>query len=256
MCWKVFSRAFRAAAIVVVVVAFAAGLEAFSLSGGGGGISSVTHDTTLTGSGVAASPLGLVTPIAAANLGLPTCADSGGQHLNFTGSAITCGTSGPAVATTAFMQSPECYSPANITVAANATYVAMILVDHLVSFTKMAYSVSPTSGTENADFGLYNAAGNLIADVGAQHFSSSNLNQKTPVQTTPITMTPGYYYVAFTSTGTVTGLAGCGNGTNASGWNFFLSTNLVASTGGALPSSITPQTPVVSFGSTIKFALY
>jgi len=137
-------------------------------TGGGGGFSGVTTNSTLTGSGLASSALSVN--------GWPTnIFIIGGQA-----------------------------DSSNATVANKVNYSGFYLTTSL-TFTTLGVDISTPDGVNNSDIGIYNAAGSsLLANIGAQHLGSGGLQSFTITQGT-VTLQPARYLLAFTSAaGTLT----------------------------------------------------
>ena len=112
-----------------------------------------------------------------------------------------------------------------------------------VEFNKILQTIVGTDAVNHYDIGLYNYAGVLQASQGAAHVPSNGV-QAFVMQNGPITLQPGRYYLASTGDATT---ASSRYINEANGlWSFCQLQDFGASTGGALPASIT--SPADSFG--------
>jgi hypothetical protein len=162
----------------------------------------VQHDATLSGAGTVASPLAAAqqTPT-----GWPIAAYS-------TGLAPTLGT----------------------VVGANSSVLWAWFLPASVTFSHIAINIAFADAANNSDVGIYNAAGTLLADVGAQHMGSTG-NQVFNVSGGAKTVGPGLiFFLCATASGTFS----INSSTGLMALNF--TTAFAASVGGACPASITP----------------
>jgi len=105
-----------------------------------------------------------------------------------------------------------------------------------VLFSKLVFYVQTQDGGNNSDFGVYNASGTLIANIGAQILGAQGLQTIASVQGA-LTIQAGLYYYGFTSAAANLQLYG-----NNGGITPYYNASYAASVGGALPASITPPT--------------
>lgn len=101
--------------------------------------------------------------------------------------------------------------------------------------TDLIVKILTADGSNNSDIGLYDADGNLIAHIGAQHISSTGVISFS-IPGGPIIIGPGLYFLAFTSVATTLEWAVGSDGGSTSMTTLATSTT---SSGGALPSTIT-----------------
>lgn len=106
-----------------------------------------------------------------------------------------------------------------------------------VSFTKIYYFLNATDAVNSYDFGIYNAAGTLVAHIGAQTLPSNGVQSATISGGGPVLLTAGKYYYAFTGTAITAVQRFVNAGMSIS---FYGNDAFGTSTGGALPSTITP----------------
>lgn len=121
-------------------------------------------------------------------------------------------------------------------------YVAGIVLEYSLTFSNITLKVMDADAVNDSDCGMYNMAGALIANIGAQALGSVavvTIPTLQGIQTIP----PGLYLFAFTSAGSVLGLAG---DFDAPTW--FIDPDVAASIGGALPAAIGLRTVVPSYG--------
>jgi hypothetical protein len=220
-------------------------------SSGGGGGGGVTDLNTLTGSVVLAAgtnvtitPSGNTLTFAASgggggggactsfiypNLG-PFITSSGNTNLSFNNGSIIGG-------------------------SANATVLWPVQIDTALSVAKLYIPIvtADTTGGHLYDFGLYDASGNLVANLGATAFGSTGYsNNGVAFAQGTVSIPVGFYWFAWT--GNAVGLHIEGNGGQASpvtiqwvnnfttGPYWFPPASGGTTTGGALNSSITPPT--------------
>jgi len=103
-----------------------------------------------------------------------------------------------------------------------------------VTFSNLTIYIVVADAVNNADVGVYNAAGNLVANAGAQVMAATTWQTFAMVQGSQ-TILPGLYYFAFTSNSNTISF---GRSLVSSIWAFTQNAN--ASAGGALPATITP----------------
>ena len=175
------------------------------------GSSSVVTDGTLTGNGTGGNPLGVK-----------------GWPLPYTGS-------GSAFAS--FIVNP------------NSLVLCGLVIPYEVSFADITFQVdTPDAGGSLSDYGIYNAAGTLIANVGAQSFAV-NL-QTLPTLQGRKSIPPGVYWAAVTTNGATLVV----DGNQSSPFSLYFNQAFGASTGGALPATIVPPAYAVNSRS-LGFAL-
>jgi hypothetical protein len=139
--------------------------------------------------------------------------------------------------------------------AGNVILMASIFIPIAIAFNKLLIHITTgdATGTDHYDFGIYDLAGNLLADIGAQAITTTGQKQFAIAQGT-VTLKPGMYWFAFT--GNVAG------GITLDGYDtlavepFGIFASLVgtptwfhsatASVGGALPATATPPAPVAA----------
>lgn len=145
---------------------------------------------------------------------------------------------------------------------ANGMYYWGIIVTAPVTFSKITFyvqTVDTNAGSTSCadltgsnqtskqcyDLGIYSHAGTLLADIGPHQFQAGGLKTISNVQGS-VTIAPGQYYFAFTGTANTGALAF----SNSSGYITFANQAGGPSTsGGQLPSSITPAADSPAFGS-------
>ena len=132
-----------------------------------------------------------------------------------------------------------------ITPKANVAQLWGFLLPYNVTTTQVTYDVSSLDKTaNNYDIGIYTTAGALVVNVGATAattFASATGFKSLPWKQGSTSLTGGEYYLAIT-TNCASSCAKLGaSGDNVS---FASAASGGASTGGALPSSVTPPAPV------------
>lgn len=136
---------------------------------------------------------------------IPPASSSGGTVTSLTcGTGLTCspnsitttGSLTPLAATGFELNSPADSSP--VAVQANKIQMGAVLIPAPITFSKISIRVQTPDNSNNSDACLYNSAGTLIANIGAQHLGSAttvNLATQQGSQTIP----PGVYYFGVTS---------------------------------------------------------
>jgi len=191
-----------------------------------------TDGVTLQGAGVSGNSLALKAVQTAARL---TGAGTVASPLDIAGWPITCF---------------AIYDNGNgQTVTANKLSLTAFPLPYALTFAHIGLRIITDDATHDCDIGLYNSAGTLVANIGAQTIGSTGNQTFATVQGSQ-TISPGLYWFAITSaasnlqTGLIVGQFG----------GLYNSTGFGSSTGGALPSSITP--PALSLtNASLSFAL-
>ena len=153
------------------------------VAGGGTGLATLTANSVLVGAGTSAIHMigtsstadsSLHWGAAGADPGLlafPNCADSGGNHLNYTTAAhtLTCGTtSGATVIPT-------------VATATGATPIAITATNLLTTIISMA---TPTASTINLPTAVQTAGFRLCVKDGTTNFATNNATVKSPTSGT------------------------------------------------------------------------
>lgn len=132
---------------------------------------------------------------------------------------------------------------------ANQVSVYGFTLGYLLTFSNIAFVVAVADATHNTDIGIYNQAGNLVANIGATLISGTGTQHFATLQGAQ-TINPGLYTFGFTSAGTALTF-----NTTANQICWLWNNNVATSSGGVLPASVgalsvslNTQTPV--------FALY
>lgn len=127
-----------------------------------------------------------------------------------------------------------------LTAVANQTFVVGVLIQWPLSVGHIRFNVGTFDNSANLyDIGFYNAAGTLVADAGPASYTTAGRKSAAIVQGT-VTLNPGLYWLGFTGNASVLVISAYGSG--ALLWAFGGNANVAASTGGQLPSPITPPT--------------
>jgi len=133
--------------------------------------------------------------------------------------------------------------------AANTIAVFGFYLDRQILFSSMSIYVHDRDSVSTYDFGIYNASGTLVANLGTLAYTSNaTFYTKSTVQGN-VTLAAGWYYFAQTGSGggggDVLQLAGSYVGMYA-----YALTSATAATGGTLPASITPPSASLSGADT------
>jgi len=132
-----------------------------------------------------------------------------------------------------------CYGCTGEAVTANKYFLFGKYFPNPVSFSQMCVNISVADGAHNSDLCIYDAQGNLVANAGAQHMSSTGNICFAPNQSTPIILPPGLYFYGLTSAGGVLNVNASSTGNQLA---YSLNTAYGTSSGGACGSTITPPT--------------
>jgi hypothetical protein len=132
----------------------------------------------------------------------------------------------------------------------NVTTVWGFLLPYTVTTTQITYSVTTVDKTSNDyDIGIFSTLGKLLVDIGptpGTTFSALGGFHTLSWSQGSIGLAPGEYYLAFT-TNCATSCAQIGAA--ASNVSFAINISEGTSTGGALPSTITPPAEVWATGN-------
>src|SRR6266436_3309640 len=110
---------------------------------------------------------------------------------------------------------------------ANQTPCVGVIISWPLSVSHLTFNVTTLDNSTNKyDFGLYNAAGTLVANIGAASYTTSGAKTGALAQGT-VTLNPGLYFLAFTGNSTVMQFSGLNAG--ASNWQYGASANAGAS---------------------------
>jgi hypothetical protein len=131
---------------------------------GGGGLSTVSTNSTLTGSGTSGSPLSVAS--------WPLIYYSSGSNAN-----------NEALA------------------GANTIDGSGFVLQYSLTFSHITVQIATADGVNNSDLGIYTKAGVRVANVGAQAMASTGVQTFTTVQGAQ-TIQPGLYAFAWASAGT------------------------------------------------------
>jgi hypothetical protein len=126
----------------------------------------------------------------------------------------------------------------NLGSVANTTPVVGVLVQWPISVGHITINVTAQDNSANLyDFGFYNAAGTLVANVGAASYTTTGIKRLAFSQGT-VRFNPGLYFIGWTGNANVLNVTGLA--ANQTVWHFGASANAGASVGGAMPATITP----------------
>lgn len=142
--------------------------------------------------------------------------------------------------------------------AANDIAIFPFYLPYAMTVTNIIINVTAADGSNNSDVGIYDTAGNLLGQAGAQLFSSTGI-LTCALSGGAIDLPAGLYLFGITSASTTMSWA-CGPADNGNTSIYYFSTS-TASSGGTLPNitiaafaSITPQ--AACFGTrSIRFLL-
>jgi len=203
--------------------------------GGGGGLSAVVTDSSLTGNGTSGSPLGLL--LVSTN-GTLTGAGISSSKLGDT----------PVTFYTPFVNGNASSGFGNSAneVYLNGIYLPCIETGHL------AVNVTTADASNNYDLGIYNAAGTLVLNIGAQSLPSTGYQTFAWVQGSTL-LVQGLYWIAMTGNATTAKLGYINNGA----YVYATTDHGGATSGGALASSVTPPSLSITGNANLyNFVLY
>jgi hypothetical protein len=135
-------------------------------------------------------------------------------------------------------------------VTANQVSVYGFVIPYRFTFSNIAVASQTGDSVNNSDVGIYSAAGNLVAHIGAQAIQTFTGLQAFAVVGGAKTLPPGVYFFGWTSAANVLTLAG-NSGTPILSYT----ATAAASAGGALPGTITPPANSATIGL-VRFLLY
>jgi hypothetical protein len=121
--------------------------------------------------------------------------------------------------------------------AQNAINISPMYIPFSVTFGHIAVDVGTADGTNNSDFGIYDSSGNLKCNIGAAVYASTGVKNLACTQGS-VTISPGIYFFAFTTNGSVPTLKIYYSTASSGMFTWWSQTSATASTGGALPGSI------------------
>ncbi|HVH78582.1 MAG TPA: hypothetical protein VM782_04275 [Stellaceae bacterium] len=122
---------------------------------------------------------------------------------------------------------------------ANQVYVSGVPIYYPISAGHLTFDVGTAdAGGSLYDVGFYNAAGTLVANLGATAFTTTGFKTTAFAQGT-VRFNPGLYFIGFTGNGGTLQIYGNPGGSSLV-FVFGFNTNVATSSGGALPASITP----------------
>lgn len=225
--------------------------------GAGGAAGTVTTDgTTITGNGTVATPIALLDAItdgvtlqgagiSASKLALKAVQTA--AQLTGAGTvASPLGISGWPMS--GFNRAGYLAAVYNNT-SPNALALSPFNLPYALTFANIAVYVSTPDASHNSDIGLFNSAGTLVANIGAQLISSSGEQAFATAQGSQ-TIPPGLYWFALTSAATSFSIYG-----DNTSMSLYFSQAFGSSVGGALPASISP--PAFSIArNLLSFMLY
>jgi hypothetical protein len=215
-------------------------------SGGGGGGGTVhTDGVTIQGDGSAGNPVALLDAItdgvsltgAGISANKLALLDAMSDGLTLTGAGIV--SSKLTVAPSSFFTSGR--AQGSFGPGANVLLLMGFDLPGPLTFSTITIVVQDTDNVGLYDVGVYNAAGTLVAHAGAQTIPAGSV-QNFSVVGGAKTVPQGAYMFAFTGAGNVTFYY------DPSMLVWCLQTNYGSSSGGVLPSTITPPTRAVAAG--------
>lgn len=117
-------------------------------------------------------------------------------------------------------------------VGANNVWVSGFFLGYSATFAHITLNIGVADAAGLYDFGVYNKAGTLIADIGAQHLPSTGVQNFAIVQAAQ-TLQPGLYALGITGNSTTATFNS--QGTTIS---WISNANIATSSSGALPASV------------------
>jgi hypothetical protein len=176
----------------------------------------------------------------------PACADSGGNHLNFTTAAgFSCGTtSSGGTAATYFAYPGGTYTGSTITANGNQQTVWGIVNSAPASVGHITFNVTTADGVNNSAACIYNSSGTLIAHTAPATYGTTGLKTVALVEGT-VTFPAGRLFLGLTSAASTLAIMRFDSAPTVSS-----AANAGTTSSGACLSSITPTTdaPNISGG--------
>jgi len=175
-----------------------------------------------------------------------------GENINITNSpgSVTISATGGSAATLPFFVTGGEHTGGVQAATKNVTRLWGILLPYNVTTTEITYDVTTADNTANIyDIGIFNNSGNLVADIGpsaGKTFAPAKGFQTLAWSQGSTSLAAGRYYLAFTTNCASTCAAIAASTTYVS---FAVYASAGASTGGALPSAITPPADVWGTGN-------
>jgi len=196
--------------------------------GSGGGSSTVTTDgVTIQGDGSIGNPIALKQVETQARL---TGAGTVASKLDIAGWPLP------------FFMNVNNNGNGNVP-GANNMILWGVVIPFAVTFAHIIFILATADGSNNSDVGLYNASGNLIANIGAQHLGSTGVQSVATVQGAQ-TILPGLYFYGITSAaGTLNAWSG------SLGAGCYYNNAFATTSGGAMNATITPPTLAMNANS-------
>ena len=141
------------------------------------------------------------------------------------------GGGGGGAAPLTFFGDGEAFTPVG-PAAADEVYITGFVLPYELTFSNIGVDLHNTDNANDYDIGIYDQAGNLVADIGAQPLPAGGVQTFATVQGVQ-TINPGLYLFAFTGAAIKVTF---NNDSDSPVW--VLNANVAASVGGALPASI------------------
>jgi len=116
--------------------------------------------------------------------------------------------------------------------SSNVVAISAFVLPYTLTFANMLVDVSVADAVNNYDFGIYNQAGTLVANIGPQTLPATGLKKLATTQGVQ-TINPGLYLFGFTCT---VATAEIGMSFAVVLWHAFV--NVGSSSGATLPTSI------------------
>lgn len=124
-----------------------------------------------------------------------------------------------------------------VSVSTNTLTLCGFSLEGALTFSNISVNIFSGDASFDVDLGLYNAAGTLLANIGAQVINVTGIQVFPTVQGAQ-TIPPGRYLFAQTSNHNSFELFG----STVAFWSWFAATGFGSSSGGALPASIAAPT--------------
>jgi hypothetical protein len=175
-----------------------------------------------------------------------------GQNITIANSpgSITISATGSSSPTLPFFVTGRADTGAAVSASQNVTTLWGFLLPYPVTTTQVTYEVTTADNTANDyDIGIFNSSGGLVVDIGptpGTNFAASIAFHTLPWSQGSTALEPGQYYLALTTNCSKS----CAQIAAApADVSFAIDVSAGASTGGALPSSITPPAPAWGAGN-------
>lgn len=112
----------------------------------------------------------------------------------------------------------------------------------------ITFTITQADGANNSAFGIYDINGNLVLHSAPAKYAATGIKTIAPVESLPLTLQPGVYFLGLTSAGSSLEMDGTSQG-NICPFVYYSSfTAFTATTPGTMNASITPPARTIANG--------